>query len=254
MVAKGLDMNSPIVRIDDVHLVYPVYSVNAMSLRHTVLNLAVGGRLMKGRNDVVHVNALDGVSFSLNDGDRLGVVGHNGSGKTTLLKVLAGVYEPDRGRVDIRGEVASMLDIGLGVDWEATGVENIRIMSRLRGLRSAEIERRMVDIIDFSELGAYADLPMKTYSAGMSARLVFTVATSFKSDVLILDEWLGAGDANFINRVSSRMSELVENSRTIVLATHNFGLMESICNKVLHLDKGRVKFFGSLNEYKESIV
>jgi lipopolysaccharide transport system ATP-binding protein len=254
MVAKGLEMNSPIVRIDDVHLVYPVYSVNAMSLRHSVLKLAVGGRLMKGRNDVVHVNALEGVSFSLNDGDRLGVVGHNGSGKTTLLKVLAGVYEPDRGRVDIRGNVASMLDIGLGVDWEATGVENIRILSRLRGLRSAEIERRMVDIIDFSEIGAYADLPMRTYSAGMSARLIFTVATSFKSDVLILDEWLGAGDANFINRVSNRMSELVENSRTIVLATHNFGLMESICNKVLHLDKGRVKFFGSLNDYKESIV
>ena len=190
-------MSAASIRLDNVQLIYPIYSVRAQSLRHAMINLAIGGRLLRGSNDVVHVNALEGVSFSLQDGDRLGLVGHNGAGKSTLLKVLAGVYEPTRGRIEVTGSMASILDISHGIDWDATGVENIKIMSRLRGMRSAQINAQMDELIAFSELGAYADLPMKTYSAGMSARLVFTLATSLKSDILIMDEWLGAGDAQF---------------------------------------------------------
>jgi lipopolysaccharide transport system ATP-binding protein len=209
-----------------------------------MINLAVGGRLLRGSNDVVHVNALEGISFTLEDGDRLGLVGHNGAGKSTLLKVLAGVYEPTRGRVEINGNIASMLDIGHGIDWEATGIDNIRILSRLRGMRSSQINAQLDDIIAFSEIGAYADLPMKTYSAGMSARLIFTLATSFKSDILIMDEWLGAGDAQFIQKATNRMNDLVVHSRVMVLASHNFGLLEATCNKLLVLEKGRMRYFG----------
>ena len=246
-------MSAASIRLDNVQLIYPIYSVRAQSLRHAMINLAIGGRLLRGSNDVVHVNALEGVSFSLQDGDRLGLVGHNGAGKSTLLKVLAGVYEPTRGRIEVTGSMASMLDIGHGIDWDATGVENIKIMSRLRGMRSAQINALMDELIAFSELGAYADLPMKTYSVGMSARLVFTLATSFKSDILIMDEWLGAGDAQFIQKATERMNAFVNHARIMVLASHNFALLQATCNKVLVLDKGRMRYFGDLADLPDHL-
>ncbi len=241
------------IRLDDVQLIYPIYSVRAQSLRHTMINLAIGGRLLRGNNDVVHVNALEGISFRLEDGDRLGLLGHNGAGKSTLLKVLAGVYEPTRGNVQMTGIVASMLDIGNGIDWEATGVENVKIMSRLRGMRAAQINAQMEEVIAFSELGAYADLPMKTYSAGMAARLIFTLATSFKSDILIMDEWLGAGDTHFIQKATDRMNELVGHARIMVLASHNFPLIQATCNKVLVLEKGRMRYFGPIEDLPDHL-
>jgi lipopolysaccharide transport system ATP-binding protein len=241
------------IRLDDVQLIYPIYSVRAQSLRHTMINLAIGGRLLRGNNDVVHVNALEGISFRLEDGDRLGLLGHNGAGKSTLLKVLAGVYEPTRGNVQMTGVVASMLDIGNGIDWEATGVENVKIMSRLRGMRAAQINAQMEEVISFSELGAYADLPMKTYSAGMAARLIFTLATSFKSDILIMDEWLGAGDTQFIQKATDRMNELVGHARIMVLASHNFALLQATCNKLLVLEKGRMRYFGSIQDLPDHL-
>jgi lipopolysaccharide transport system ATP-binding protein len=137
-----------------------------------------------------------------------------------------------------------MLDLSHAIDWEATGIENIRILSRLRGMRSAQINAQLDDIVDFSEIGAYADLPMKTYSAGMSARLIFTLATSLKSDILLLDEWLGAGDVQFIQKATDRMNELVNHARVMVLASHNFALLEATCNKLLVLEKGRLAYFG----------
>ena len=246
-------MSASLVSLDHVGLVYPIYSVRAQSLRHAAINLAVGGRLLKGSNDVIHVKALNNVSFKLNEGDRLGLVGHNGSGKTTLLKILAGVYEPSQGVINVRGQVSSMLDISHGVDWEATGVDNIKIMSRLRGLRGREIRERMDEIIGFSELGGYADLPMKTYSAGMATRLMFTLATSFSSDVLILDEWLGAGDAAFLHKVAERMDSIVAQARVLVLASHNFGLLDSTCNKLLVLDKGNVAYFGPKEDLPDEL-
>ena len=246
-------MSAASIRLDDVQLIYPIYSIRAQSLRHAMINLAVGGRLLRGNNDVVHVNALEGISFTLQDGDRLGLIGHNGSGKSTLLKVLAGVYEPTRGKIEVTGSMASMLDIGHGIDWDATGVENIKIMSRLRGMRSAQINAHMDELIAFSELGAYADLPMKTYSAGMSARLVFTLATSFKSDILIMDEWLGAGDAQFIQKATDRKNELVGHARIMILASHNFALLQATCNKILVLDKGRMRYFGDLADLPDHL-
>jgi len=146
-----------------------------------------------------------------------------------------------------------MLDIGNGIDWEATGVENVKIMSRLRGMRAAQINAQMEEVIAFSELGAYADLPMKTYSAGMAARLIFTLATSFKSDILILDEWLGAGDTQFIQKATDRMNELVGHARIMVLASHNFTLLQATCNKLLVLEKGRMRYFGSTEDLPEHL-
>ena len=235
---------SNIIELNSVGLEYPIYSVKAQSLRNTMVNLAVGGKLLKSGRDVVYVKALDNISLVLKEGDRLGIVGHNGSGKTTLLKVLAGVYAPTRGRVHVQGRISSMVDISLGVDWNLTGEENIINMARRRGYTTKQIRARIPEIVDFSDLGSFIDLPLKTYSAGMSARLVFAVATCFEPDILLLDEWIGAGDAAFFDKAEAKMNDILQRSRVMVLATHNRALVEKVCNKVLVLNAGNQVYFG----------
>jgi lipopolysaccharide transport system ATP-binding protein len=211
--------------------------------------MAVGGRLMRNAQDVIQVSALDKVSFTVNEGDRLGVMGHNGSGKTTLLKVLAGVYEPTSGRLDIHGRISSMIDISFGLDTEATGIENIVRMGRLRGMTGKQIKAKLDEIVDFSEIGSFVSLPMKTYSAGMQMRLVFSVATSFEPEILLLDEWLGAGDIGFLEKAKARMNSLVEKSRALVLASHSIDLIGAVCNKLLVMNSGQVEYFGPTKAY-----
>lgn len=237
-----------VIELRNVSLNYPIYSMRAQSLRNSIANLAVGGKLLKDGRDVIHVNALNDISFQLNEGDRLGLVGHNGSGKSTLLKVLAGVYEPDKGAIKIKGRISSMIDINLGVDSELTGTENIITMGRMRGFTTKEMLEKIPEIIDFSDLGQFVDLPMKTYSAGMFTRLVFAVATSLTPDILLMDEWIGAGDAAFFEKAKARINNVLERSRIMVLATHSFGLIKETCNKVLVLEGGRQKYFGSVSD------
>jgi len=241
---------SNIISVSGVELSYPVYSIRAHSLRNTLANLAIGGKLLKDGQDVIHVKALDHVSFSLDEGDRLGIIGHNGAGKTTLLKVLAGVFEPDRGRVEVKGRISSMIDISRGLDGDLTGRENMIAMGRLRGYTTKQILAKADEIIEFSELGAYIDLPVKTYSAGMMARLVFAVATNWDPDVLLLDEWIGAGDAAFQDKAKARMSSILERSRVLVLATHAVSLVHAVCNKLLVLDGGKQVYFGKVEDYE----
>jgi lipopolysaccharide transport system ATP-binding protein len=240
---------APLIQAEGVHLEYPVYSVSAQSIRKSVINAAVGGKLMKSAQGVVQVAALKHVSFRLHEGDRLGIVGHNGSGKTTLLKVLAGIYPPTQGWVKVRGEISSMLDISVGMDGQATGADNIKLLGRMRGLSGREIEAKLPEIVELSELGAYIHLPMRTYSAGMAARLAFMFATSFDPDIMVLDEWLGAGDASFAEKAKARMDHVVGRSRCVILATHALGMVETFCNKLLVLNNGRIAYFGDTEEF-----
>lgn len=243
---------STAIELNGVTLEYPIYSVKAQSLRNAVMNIAVGGKLLKDGKDIVYVKALDNVSFKIDEGDRLGIIGHNGSGKTTLLKVLAGVYEPTKGRISVHGRISSMVDISLGVDWNLTGTENIINMARRRGFTTKEILKRIPEIVEFSDLGSFIDLPFKTYSAGMAARLVFAVATCFEPDILLLDEWIGAGDAAFFDKAEAKMNDILQKSRVMVLATHNFSLVEKVCNKVVVLNSGRQEYFGDVSGWKFS--
>jgi lipopolysaccharide transport system ATP-binding protein len=223
-----------------------VYSTRAKSLRNTLANIAVGGKLLKDGRDVVHVKALQGVHFELHEGDRLGLIGHNGAGKSTLLKILAGIYEPDRGNIQIHGRISSMIDINLGLDMDLTGMENIITMGRMRGFTLQQIHKKIPEIIEFSDLGQFIDLPIKTYSTGMTTRLVFAVATSLDPDILLMDEWIGAGDANFFQKALDRMNDILSKSRVIVFASHNFGLIQNICTKLLVLESGNQVYFGDI--------
>jgi lipopolysaccharide transport system ATP-binding protein len=238
------------VTLSSVTLDYALYSVRAKSLRNAVLNMAVGGKLMAAQNDITYVRALNGVSFRLSEGDRLGLVGHNGSGKTSLLKVLAGVYEPTSGVVDIQGTLSSMISMTTGLDPEATGLQNIRNLAMMQMMSKKEIERRLPQIVEFSELGAFIHMPYKTYSAGMMARLTFSVATSTDADVLIMDEWISAGDAEFRKKAQERMANFVGNASIVIIASHDPTTIDRVCNKVMVMEGGRPTFFGGKEEWK----
>ena len=243
-------MTDTIVSVKAVELDYPVYSVRARSLR-SIAALAIGGTLMRHRSDSeLYVRALHGITFELKSGDRLAVMGANGSGKSTLLRVLAGIYEPTRGQVLVNGRITSLLEIGAGLDPEATGARNIRLLASLRGYSPWRMTPKVQEIIDFSGLGHFAGMPVKSYSSGMTMRLLFAVATSFDHDVLLLEEWLSAGDESFVQQATQRMLSVAEQSRVIVTATHSIALAEQICNKVLHLDHGQPVYFGPIAGYR----
>jgi len=237
------------IRLDGVTLDYFIYSVKAQSLRNAVFNLAVGGNLYKSQGDVTVVRALENISLALEEGDRLALVGHNGSGKTSLLKVIAGIYEPQKGFVEVKGQLTSMIAHGAGLDLEASGLQNIRKLGAMRMLPKKLVESRIDSIVEFSELGDFVRLPVKTFSSGMMARLMFACATEFEADILVLDEWLGAGDAAFMQKASNRMHGLVDKAQMVVLGTHNFSMVELVCNKVIELAAGRAVFYGSTADW-----
>ncbi|MEF2074024.1 ABC transporter ATP-binding protein [Consotaella aegiceratis] len=209
--------------------------------------LPVGGRTIN-TNGVRKIVALDGVSFSLSDGDRLALIGSNGAGKTTLLKVLYGVFEPTAGRVTRAGRVDALFNINLGFRREATGRRNIELRGLINGWTKKEINERMEDIIAFSEIGNFIDMPLKAYSQGMAARLAFAAATSFQPEILLMDEWIGAGDPEFQTKARDRIESMLKQAGIIVLASHNSAILRQTCTQALLLEHGNAIFFGPLEE------
>lgn len=213
-----------------------------------------GGRILperlKGQNVVV--KALDDISFELRSGDRIGLIGHNGAGKTTLLRVLAGIYYPTAGTVDIQGHVTPMLNQAPGMEMEDTGYENIINCGMLLGMRLAEIKAKAPEIVEFSELGDYINLPIRTYSSGMLARLTFSIATSLEPGIMILDEGIGAADARFSDKAAKRVKEMMERTDILVLASHSVPLIDLWCNKAALMHHGRMLEIGPVKEVGKS--
>ena len=218
----------------------PIYGTNNRSLKGAIMSAVTGGRIAPTSRNITVVNALEDVSFRVEEGGRIGLVGHNGAGKTTLLKLLAGVYEPTSGYVVSRGRIANLLDVTMGMDFEATGLENIRVKGLMHGLPSAEISRKAPDIVEFSGLGDYVKMPVRVYSSGMLVRLAFSIATSFEAEILLMDEWLGVGDADFVERSQQRLHDIVRRASIIVLASHNRGIIDANCNRILCMEHGRI--------------
>jgi ABC-2 type transport system ATP-binding protein/lipopolysaccharide transport system ATP-binding protein len=228
----------------------PILSIRARSLRARAMAKAraIGGRIVNDGSHMSVVRALDSVSFELKQGDRLGLIGPNGAGKTTLIRVLADVYAPTGGSLERTGKLVPMFDIGIGFDEEATGYENIMLRGMMMGMPRAEILRRTDEIAEFSELEEYLDLPIRTYSAGMMLRLMFSIATSVEGDIILMDEWIGAGDASFREKAQKRMLKITDQAGILVIASHDTNTLLKHCNLGLHLQKGKVADFGPLQD------
>ncbi len=194
------------------------------------------------------VEALKDVSFSVEPGQRLGLIGHNGSGKSTLLRVLAGVYEPTQGRVQVDGRIAPMFNIGLGMRRESTGRRNIILRGLMNGLTHEQARAKVDEILEFSELGHFIDMPVRNYSSGMAMRLAFATSTAFSPEILLLDEWIGAGDQQFQKKAAERMRSLVDGAGITVIASHRPAILKRVCTHALWLDAGHVRHYGELED------
>lgn len=235
------------ITFEHVNIDFPIYNSKNRSLKNTVMQAATGGKVSFGAEGTV-IRSLEDVSFKICEGERVGIVGHNGAGKSTLLRALSNVYAPTAGRAEIVGEIGSLVDIGLGIDGEATGRENIYIRGALLGLKRSEIEKRFDEIVEFSELGEFINMPVRTYSSGMHLRLAFAVATIIRPEILLMDEWLSVGDAAFNEKAERRLSELVKSSRILVIASHSRELIERTCNRAMWFEHGHLKMDASPSE------
>jgi ABC-type polysaccharide/polyol phosphate transport system ATPase subunit len=244
--------------LENVNVDFPIYGAQR-SFRKALFERATGGFVQRDakKGDRVVVKALTDISFTLTDGDRLGLVGHNGAGKSTLLRVIAGVYQPVSGRLLVDGDITPLFDTLPGLDPEDTGYENIMTAGLLFGLSRDQIESMIPDVEQFSELGEYMALPIRTYSSGMVLRLGFAFATAMHPGILLMDEGIGAGDARFAERATKRMEEFIGRSRIIILASHSDHLIRTMCNKAALMEAGHIHAIGPvediLKQYEELV-
>ena len=242
----------PHITLNNVSLDYPVYDAESRSLRRTVTQaLPIGGKIQRRSGERTSILALDNISISLKDGDRVALLGHNGAGKTSFLKLLAGFYEPTSGTIEREGKTSAMLNLMAGMDVSLSGYENILLCGTLYGLQRKDVLERMDDIADFSELGTFLHMPVRLYSSGMIQRLAFSISTSINCEILLLDEWFGAGDFAFRQKTSERLSKLVFSSAILVYATHNPEIARELCTKAIYLEHGNMCMFDEIDAVLE---
>ena len=250
------------ISANQLRIEYPIYDSYKRSLRHQfglgqiARNLdqalkrkhSVGGDITQEASGRTTITALNGISFDIQEGDRVGLLGHNGSGKTTLLRAIAGIYEPMDGEITIEGHVTPLFDIQFGMDTDATGIENIALRGRMLDMSSTQIEETIDEIAEFTELGNYLHMPIRTYSTGIMVRLAFGVSTAIKPEILVLDEMIGAGDDAFFERAQQRLKNFIEDTGILVIASHNMGMVRQWCNKGMLMQHGNILAFGPIEE------
>lgn len=237
-----------LLRLRDISVEFPIYSGGSRSLRKTLFKVGAQRNLGRDARDRITIKALDGVDLDIRDGDRLALIGANGAGKSTLLKVLAGIYEPTGGHVLAQGRVSALLTASVGLNPDATGRENIVSRGMYMDVHPREMRARANEIAEFTDLGYHIDTPVRTYSAGMMVRLCFAVATAVRSEILLMDEWLAAGDAAFLEKARRRMEDYIAGTSIVVLASHSMPLLREWCNRAILLDQGRIAAAGSVEE------
>ena len=228
------------VSLKHVSVDIPIFNSQGRSLKKTLMGVATGGRIGLTEKGKTIVRSLDDISFEVSPHERVGLLGHNGAGKSTLLRVLSKVYVPTAGEVEIEGKIGSLIDISLGIDTEATGVENIYLRAALLGIPKHKVDAEMDSLIEFTQLGNFINMPVRTYSTGMH--------TMISPDILLMDEWLSVGDQHFQSLAEERLNNLIERSNILIIASHSRQLIERCCTRVLWLEHGQLKMDGKPNE------
>jgi len=226
------------ILLNNVCVDFPIYNTTGRSLKKQLMQAATGGRMGSNEQGRVVVKALHNICLDLKEGDRLGVIGHNGAGKSTLLRVISGVYASTGGSVVVKGKVTSLIDLSLGMDSEATGIENIFLRGALLGFNRRWLSAKVKEIVDFAGIGNFIEMPLRTYSTGMQMRLAFSIATLQQPEILVMDEWLTVGDADFQEKAQQRLDEIVKKTSILVIATHSPELVERVCNRMIRLERG----------------
>lgn len=230
------------IRIQDVHVTYRTSLQKVPTLKSAIVRLGRRERVVR------EVKALQGVSFDVNHGQVMGVIGANGAGKSTLMRTVAGILAPTAGRIEITGSVSTLLALGVGFNASLSGRENVTLGGLAAGLTRAQIKDRYDEITEFAELGDFMDMPMRTYSSGMYSRLAFAVAVHMDPDILIIDEALSAGDAHFKKKAQDKMEELVAKARTMLLVSHALGTIKEMCTETVWLHEGKLVRRGEPDE------
>jgi O-antigen export system, ATP-binding protein len=233
------------ILLNNVSVDIPIFNSQGRSLKKTIMGMATGGRIGLTESGRTVVRSLDHLNLEIKSHERVGLIGHNGAGKSTLLRVLSSVYEPTEGVAKITGSIGSLIDISLGIDLEATGLENIYLRSALLGIPKKNVDKELNSLVEFTELGDFINMPVRTYSTGMHMRLAFAVSTMISPDILLMDEWLSVGDQSFQEKAENRLNRLIERTNILVIATHSRRLIERCCTRVLWLEHGRLKMDGS---------
>lgn len=228
------------IEFKNVTLRYPIHNAHGMSLRNHLVRIATGGTIESETGKTTVVTALKDVSFSLRDGDAVGLVGHNGAGKSTLLRTIAGIYPAESGVIIRKGKIATVFEIGAGLEPELSGYENIVNLGMMMGLSYKQALALTPDIEEFTELGDFLQLPVRTYSSGMTMRLMFAVATSITPEILLIDEMFSTGDAGFQEKSLARIKKLISSAKIFVFASHNPELINTYCNRLIRLEHGNL--------------
>jgi len=235
---------SPSIMLRNVDLSYSSLAFRDNSLKGFVLKMLTRKHLKQ----VIDIHALKELTFNIKKGERVALLGHNGAGKTTLLKAIAGLYPINNGILQVHGEIRSLLEISLGFEPESTGRENILYRGLLLGQSPKQMQAITEEVVSFTDIGEFIDYPVKTYSAGMLVRLAFAISTAIPGDILLLDEVIGAGDASFMVKAQKRITELIANANIMVLASHDFSSVRTLCNSAIVLDHGSIVFDGDVEE------
>lgn len=243
------------IHVHNLDIDFPIYHGDAQSLKKNTADLLfkLSGRIMQEKKDRFVVKGLRNISFAIEKSERVGLVGRNGAGKTTLLRAMSGIFEPVQGRITIQGKISSLLDSNMGMNSELTGRENIQLRCLYNGLNAQETGKIIKDVEAFAELGAFIDLPIKTYSSGMNLRLGFALATAIDPSILLMDEWLMAGDSSFLNKAKQRIENMVNKADIMVISTHQPDIIRKWCTRALWIEEGHLKMDASpsdvLNAY-----
>ena len=236
------------VQASNVFVSYPVFTAASRSLKTNIVSQLTGGKIAAKSSRYVEVEALEHVTFTLESGDRVALIGENGSGKSTLLRTIARIYHPTRGRMQVRGKVAALFDTSFGLDLEATGYENMYLRGLLLGIGRNEIKNKIHDIAEFSGLGEFLDMPLRTYSAGMITRLAFAISTAIDAEILLIDEGIGTADEPFLRKADQRLRQFVDRAPIVMMATHKEETVRNLCNRGIVMKCGRIAFDGDIDD------